>query len=385
MTASLAGRSAAARPGWPRAGPGCRVPPSRLRVPGRRRRSAAGRRARRPARPARSGRRGPSRGPRQPQCPGQGQCPGPPMRPGRKRARQTGARPPAGSRPVQVPCRAASSGCTPAGRALAAPPPHVPPPPPQSRAASPVRRSPRRRSPGRRSRWRRAPGQPGAGSQRQGHRAGGWQVRGQHSIAHWQRLAAGLLDRAGPARPGQPGQQAHPRGGRAGPPGHVPQPQRHPGRPARRARAAGRERVPARLERGKHGRGRLDGDQARGRRQRAVVQAGLHRQQIAVVVQARQRESGGPPVTRTGGERVLERVAPVLPGEAGAVRHGPRVPVDPDAAWPAAAGAHQGDVQRAVRRHQAARRTPVEQRHRMAGQIRDRRAGGAACLVAWPG
>ena len=72
-------------------------------------------------------------------------------------------------------------------------------------------------------------------------------------------------------------------------------------------------------------------------------------------------------------------MAPVLPGEAAAVRRGAAVPVDPDPGRPGAARAHQRQVQRPVQRDHAAGRAPVQHRDRAVRQ--GYRPGGAGLAV----
>ena len=126
------------------------------------------------------------------------------------------------------------------------------------------------------------------------------------------------------------------------------------------------ERVAERLERRQQRRRGLHGSQCGAGRQRPAVQPGDGSEQVVVVVLARGGEPGAAPVAGTGRERVLERVTPVLPGEAGAVRGGALVAVDPDAARPGAAGPHQRHRERPGGRHQAARRAAVQHARRYA-------------------
>ena len=117
---------------------------------------------------------------------------------------------------------------------------------------------------------------------------------------------------------------------------------------------------------------------------------GHHRGQVVVVVLGARVEPGLAPAVRRRRQRVRERVRPVLPGEARPVRRGPPVAVDPHPARPAGAGAQQRHPERPVRRHHAARRAPVEQRHRPVGQRRlaGERPGAVghhgAQLPGWP-
>ena len=117
---------------------------------------------------------------------------------------------------------------------------------------------------------------------------------------------------------------------------------------------------------------------------------GHDRGQVVVVVLGARVEPGLAPALRRRRQRVRERVRPVLPGEARPVRRGPPVAVDPHPARPAGAGAQQRHPERPVRRHHAAGRAPVEQRHRPVGQRRlaGERPGAVghdgAQLPGWP-
>src|SRR5258706_13196214 len=61
-------------------------------------------------------------------------------------------------------------------------------------------------------------------------------------------------------------------------------------------------------------------------------------------------------------------MAPVLPGEAAAVRDGPLLAVHPGAARPRAARAHERDARFAAGRDQASWHAAVQKRYGLAGQ-----------------
>src|SRR6202020_1528005 len=80
----------------------------------------------------------------------------------------------------------------------------------------------------------------------------------------------------------------------------------------------------------------------------AAAGCGPAGRRVLLVARPAHGEPPLPPVPGTGGERVLERVAPVLPGKAAPVRRGPLVAVDPHPRRPCAARPHERDVQSAV-------------------------------------
>ena len=194
------------------------------------------------------------------------------------------------------------------------------------------------------------------------------QVDKNRVVLHPERSAVGLLQQVGEPRGGDAG-EPHPGGDR--PPAGLPQPHGDGVTPGQRPRPPGGERVPARLQRAERDRGRLHRQRSGPGRLQALARGRArtgHGEQVVVVVLGGQAVARGPPVAGPRGQRVLERMAPVLPGEAAAVRRRAAVPVDPDPGRPGAARAHQRQVQRPVRRDHAAGRAPVQHRDRAVRQ-----------------
>ena len=204
--------------------------------------------------------------------------------------------------------------------------------------------------------------------QQHGHRAERRQVDDGVLVLHGHRAEVLLLEQVGQLGGGDASAQRDPCPG--WPSLRLAQPD---GQPVRRGGQPGTpagQRVPVRFQCAQQYGRMIDADQADPGGQRRRGAAALAGDQVVVVLRGGGAEARVPPVSLARGQRVLVGVAPVLPGEAAAVRGGAPVAVDPHPGRPRAARPHQRQVQRAVRADGTSGGAPVEQGHRT---IRQRR------------